>query len=103
MAVCVISGSASGIGAATRRRCETAGDRVVGIDLDPEPGQRCVVGAPSRHRDAEVVRNLLLRAPVLGAQHDGSRADLRNAMTPIDGDLTLRESVREVEERQPLR
>jgi NAD(P)-dependent dehydrogenase (short-subunit alcohol dehydrogenase family) len=33
MAVCVISGSASGIGAATRRRCEAAGDRVVGIDL----------------------------------------------------------------------
>ncbi|MEE2703257.1 MAG: SDR family oxidoreductase [Myxococcota bacterium] len=33
MSVCVISGSASGIGAATRRRCETAGDRVVGIDL----------------------------------------------------------------------
>jgi len=33
MGTCVISGSASGIGAATRKQMESAGDRVIGIDI----------------------------------------------------------------------
>ena len=33
MGTCVISGSASGIGAATRKRMESVGDRVIGIDI----------------------------------------------------------------------
>ena len=42
MGAYVISGSASGMGAATRRRLEAAGHRVIGIDL----------------RDAEVIADL---------------------------------------------
>ena len=42
MGTCVISGSASGIGAATRQRLESAGDEVIGIDI----------------RDAEIVADL---------------------------------------------
>jgi NADP-dependent 3-hydroxy acid dehydrogenase YdfG len=42
MTVCAITGSASGIGAAIRRRLEKDGARVIGIDL----------------RDAEIVADL---------------------------------------------
>ena len=45
MAVIAISGSASGIGAALRRRLESTGDTVLGIDL----------------RDAEIVADLATR------------------------------------------
>jgi NAD(P)-dependent dehydrogenase (short-subunit alcohol dehydrogenase family) len=60
----VVTGSASGIGAATRARLEAEGERVVGIDV----------------RDAEVVADLSTR--------DGRAAAVAAITEPIDGLVT---------------
>ncbi|MGI9432799.1 MAG: SDR family oxidoreductase [Myxococcota bacterium] len=63
MKTTVITGSASGIGAATRARLEAAGDRVIGVDL----------------RDADILADL--------SEAEGRAAALREILTACDGRL----------------
>ena len=68
MSVCAITGSASGIGAAIRRRLEKDGARVIGIDL----------------RDAEVVADLAQPGGPRGGGRGRARA-LRRPARPAGG------------------
>ena len=83
MGVYAISGSASGMGAATRRRLEAAGHRVIGIDL----------------RNAEVIADLGTaegRAEAVAAVIDDAGGVLDGAVSaaglgpPVEGDLIAR-------------
>ena len=83
MGIYAISGSASGMGAATRRRLEAEGHRVIGIDL----------------RDAEVVADLGTangRAEAVAAVFDAAGGVLDGAVSaaglgpPVDGRLIAR-------------
>ena len=83
MGTYAISGSASGMGAATRRRLEAGGRRVIGVDL----------------RDAEVVADLATaegRGEAVAAVIDASDGVLDGAVTaaglgpPVDGELIAR-------------
>jgi NAD(P)-dependent dehydrogenase (short-subunit alcohol dehydrogenase family) len=65
MRVVAISGSASGIGAATRARLEAAGDRVIGIDLRGAEVTADLSTPDGRHSAADALRR------AAGGQLDG--------------------------------
>jgi NAD(P)-dependent dehydrogenase (short-subunit alcohol dehydrogenase family) len=75
----VISGSASGIGLACRRKLESLGDRVIGIDirdaeiiadLSTPEGRRLAIDAAREQANNEI-DGLVLSAGVSGMQHAG--------------------------------
>ena len=118
MATCVVSGSASGIGAATRERLQSDGHRVIGIDLRDADGEADLSTADGREaairttlkkcegridklvrmgffQDSAAAKDYVRKLEAL--HQDPARADLA-WLLGVDGDL-MNEDVRLLEGR----